>query len=77
MYWAEYNYNAKGSVVAKIKPVSGQERDSLTEVEIEKVFFYSGDYKNTAWRKGQVTALVDSDMRDEKGTIRFVFEEMR
>jgi len=71
-YWcSEYQTHQK-IMVARIKRLKDL-RGILFEIEIEKIFYQKG---YDSWKAGDVTALADSDLREPREIIKFMFEEI-
>jgi len=59
-------------MVARIKRLEDLHA-GVFEIEIEKIFYQEG---YIGWEAGTVTALVDSDLKEPREIIKFMFEEI-
>ena len=73
--WATNNSRIKGSMIAKVKKFKEGIHSGLSEVEILKFFYKTGAFAN--WLIGSVITLTEEEIKDEKGTIKFIFEGLK
>lgn len=70
LYWAE-EHPSQGIIIAD---VSYKSTFGMFEVKIKKLLFSSGGFKESGWAKGFTTTVIRADLKDQKNTIKFVFE---
>lgn len=73
LYWAE-KHPSQGIIIADVDIKS---QFGMFEVKIKKLLFSSGKFKKDTWNiwtKGTTTTVTGTDLKDQKNTIKFVFE---
>jgi hypothetical protein len=76
-YWAatRSDKNGKFSILAKVFPLQ-DDWTSTIEIEVDKIFYASGYYKQQNIKSGYSTKVSEHDLADERDSIKFVFEDM-
>lgn len=70
LYWAE-KHPSQGIIIAD---VDTKNTFGMFEVKIKKLLFSSGGFKEGRWAKGFGTTVIRADLKNQKNTIKFVFE---
>lgn len=72
-YWCyEHPAPQQRIMVARVKRLKNLYA-GVFEVRVEKIFYQKG---YDSWKAGDVTALSDSELREPRGIIKFMFEEI-
>ena len=78
-YWATRHYFVqKGTIIAKVQKTGDQDwaPEKLISFKIINLLFRSGQFEVEDWRKETVATIIEGELKDEKETIKFVFEEV-
>jgi len=75
-YWVENHFAMKGTIIAKVQKIHTEfhAQLGLPEIKILNLLYNTGEFDE--WVDGTITTITKDDLKDEKETIKFVFEEV-